>query len=178
MFATMLVLIMPFASGVQGLDEQLLRSFTHSVESYAALHREALESVPRELCGGPEEMESTRSLLGSEIRRLRPNAREGEIFTREVGTLIRRRVASAVRDAGWIPPDPEVGASGRPIRRVAEVNSAYSSYFGTHPWSVFRALPPLPEDLEYRFVGRDLVLIDVTANLVVDVLREAIGGEE
>ena len=178
MFATILVPIMLLTPGVQGRDEQVLRSFTQSVERYAALHREALESVPRELCGGPEEMESTRSLLDSEIRRLRPNAREGEIFTRDVGALIRTRVEAAVRAAGWVPPDPEVGASGRPIRRVAEVNSAYSSYFGTHPWSVFRALPPLPEDLEYRFVGRDLVLLDVTANLVVDVLREAIGGDQ
>ena len=178
MFATILVPIMLLTPGVQGRDEQVERSFNQSVESYAALHREALESVPRELCGGPEEMELTRSLLDAEIRRLRPNAREGEIFTRQVSTLIRRRVEAAVRDAGWVPPDPEVGASGRPIRRVAEVNAAYSLSFGTHPWSVFRALPPLPEELEYRFVGRDLVLIDVTANLVVDVLREAIGGED
>src|SRR5687767_2989755 len=103
MFATILVPIMLLTPGAQGPDEQVLRSFTQSVESYARLHREALESVPRELCGGPEEMESTRSLLDSEIRRLRPNAREGEIFTREVGTLIRRRVAAAVRAAGWVP---------------------------------------------------------------------------
>jgi hypothetical protein len=178
MFATILIPIMLLTPGVQGRDEQILRSFTQSVESYAALHREALESVPRELCGGPEEVELTRSLLDSEIRRLRPDAREGDIFTPEVGTLIRSRVQAAVRDAGWIPPDPETGAGGRPLRRVAEVNAAYTPYFGPHPWSVFRALPLLPEELEYRFVGRDLVLIDVTASLVVDVLREAIGGED
>ena len=177
MFATILVPIVLLIPGVQGRDEQVLRMFANSVESYARLHREALESVPRELCGGPEELELTRSLLDIEIRRLRPDAREGEIFTREVGTLIRSRVEAAVRNAGWIPPDPEIDGGGRPVRRVAEVNAVYP-YFGTHPWSVFRALPPLPEELEYRLVGRDLVLIDVTANLVVDVLREAIGGEE
>src|SRR5688572_18936009 len=150
MFAMILIPIMLLTPGVQGRDEQVLRSFTQSVESYATLHREALESVPRELCGGPEEMESTRSLLDSEIRRLRPDAREGEFFTREVGTLIRHRVEAAVRVTGWVPPDPEVDAGGRRIRRAAEVNATYSLYFGTHPWSVFRALPPLPEELEYR----------------------------
>ena len=178
MSATILVALMLLTPGVLEPDEQVLRSFTQSVERYAALHREALESVPRELCGGPEELELTRSLLDSEIRRLRPHAREGDIFTPEVARLMRRRVEAAVRNAGWIPPDPEIGADGRPIRRVAEVNAAYSPYFGPHPWSVFRALPPLPDELEYRFVGRDLVLIDVLANLVVDVLRQAIGGEE
>jgi hypothetical protein len=31
-------------------------------------------------------------------------------------------------------------------------------------------LPPLPAELEYRFVAGDLVLLDVDADLVVDVL--------
>ena len=35
-------------------------------------------------------------------------------------------------------------------------------------------LPALPEELQYRFVGRDLILLDVHANLVVDILRDAI----
>jgi hypothetical protein len=35
-------------------------------------------------------------------------------------------------------------------------------------------LPELPEELEYRFAGRDLVLIDIHAELVVDVLRRAL----
>jgi hypothetical protein len=32
-------------------------------------------------------------------------------------------------------------------------------------------LPLLPEDVDYRLVGRDLVLVDVRTNLVIDVLR-------
>jgi hypothetical protein len=36
------------------------------------------------------------------------------------------------------------------------------------------ALPGLPEELEYRFVGADLVLIDVPADLVVDILENAL----
>jgi hypothetical protein len=35
-------------------------------------------------------------------------------------------------------------------------------------------LPSLPEELEYRILGRDLVLLDVQARLVVDILRDAI----
>jgi hypothetical protein len=31
-------------------------------------------------------------------------------------------------------------------------------------------LPRLPEELEYRFVGRDLILRDVKANLIVDFI--------
>jgi hypothetical protein len=32
----------------------------------------------------------------------------------------------------------------------------------------------LPEELEYRFINRDLVLYDGHANLIVDFVRDAI----
>lgn len=39
---------------------------------------------------------------------------------------------------------------------------------------VIEALPPLPAELQYRIVGDDLVLIDVHASLVVDILPRAL----
>jgi hypothetical protein len=35
-------------------------------------------------------------------------------------------------------------------------------------------LPQLPKEVEYRFVGRDLILRDVAANLIVDFLPNAV----
>ena len=35
-------------------------------------------------------------------------------------------------------------------------------------------LPPLPTELQYRFVNRDLVLWDVRANLIVDYMKGAL----
>ena len=32
----------------------------------------------------------------------------------------------------------------------------------------------LPQELQYRFVGRDLVLVDTHADLVLDILRNAV----
>jgi hypothetical protein len=53
---------------------------------------------------------------------------------------------------------------------------------GAFPWAigsamfpcVTTALPPLPPELQYRVVGRDLVLIDLHANLIVDILPFAL----
>ena len=55
------------------------------------------------------------------------------------------------------------------------VNSTYpiSAPFSTVPPSVLMALPPLPKELEFRFVGRNLILRDTKANMIVDVLPEA-----
>jgi hypothetical protein len=42
------------------------------------------------------------------------------------------------------------------------------------PAVILEALPPLPEELQYRFVGPTLVLLDVHADLVVDILPNAL----
>jgi hypothetical protein len=53
---------------------------------------------------------------------------------------------------------------------------------GTFPWAlgtavfpcVIAALPPLSPELQYRFVGDALALIDVHASLIVDLLPRAL----
>ena len=42
------------------------------------------------------------------------------------------------------------------------------------PPSLLQQLPQLPRGLEYRFVGRTLIMRDVEANLIVDYLNEAL----
>jgi hypothetical protein len=39
---------------------------------------------------------------------------------------------------------------------------------------LLRKLPDLPPELEYRIVGRSLILRDVKANLIVDILRDVV----
>jgi hypothetical protein len=36
------------------------------------------------------------------------------------------------------------------------------------------ALPTLPQGLEFRFVGRNLILLDTEANLIVDFIPNAV----
>jgi hypothetical protein len=43
---------------------------------------------------------------------------------------------------------------------------------------VLNVLPALPPELQYRFLFRDLALIDVHANLIVDILPEALAATE
>jgi hypothetical protein len=42
------------------------------------------------------------------------------------------------------------------------------------PLCFLAVLPELPNFLQYRFVGRDLVLVDIEADLIVDVLPRAL----
>jgi hypothetical protein len=44
------------------------------------------------------------------------------------------------------------------------------------PTAIIQALPEVPWPLQYRFVSHDLVLLDVDAGLIVDILPDALGA--
>ncbi len=57
---------------------------------------------------------------------------------------------------------------------------------GDFPWrnatamfpAILEALPPLPQELLFRIIGRDLILIDVHASLIVDILPRVLATNE
>jgi hypothetical protein len=46
----------------------------------------------------------------------------------------------------------------------------------TVPPEVLQTLPRLSEDMEYRFIGRHLILLDSHAHVVADFIPDAIPG--
>jgi hypothetical protein len=44
----------------------------------------------------------------------------------------------------------------------------------TMPPGLLKVLPALPKELEYRIIGRDLVLRDVDASLIIDYVPNVI----
>jgi hypothetical protein len=56
------------------------------------------------------------------------------------------------------------------------VNAEYpeKAPLATLPPLILNRLQRLPEGLEYRFLGRDLILHDAKANLIVDFVHEAV----
>jgi hypothetical protein len=46
----------------------------------------------------------------------------------------------------------------------------------TMPPDILAALPQLPEELEYRFVGDRLILLDTKAHVIVDYVDDVLPG--
>jgi hypothetical protein len=62
-----------------------------------------------------------------------------------------------------------------PVQGQLRVNAPYPSVpLQSTPPSLLLNLPPLPSEVDYRLVGRALVLRDVQANLIVDFVPNAI----
>ena len=62
--------------------------------------------------------------------------------------------------------------------RAPVVNEPFSWALGNlMPAVVIEALPELPSELQYRLVAGALVLVDIHAGLVVDILRHALPAD-
>ena len=121
-----------------------------------------------------------REAMRQAIRDARPNARAGDLFTPRAAATIRRIVAETAAAQNVDPSDivrdlraERMHGAKRPV-----VNGGYDWRLGAWMWSaLLQTLPPLPADLQYRIVSDDLVLIDVRASLVVDILEHAMVGD-
>jgi hypothetical protein len=162
----------------QADDAAALKKFTMSVDGYLTLHRSIEKKLPalknkEEL---PEMIAAHQQALARKIREARPNAKPGDIFTREVREAFRHLIRSAFQD-----PKTTVAHSTVQQQRTVQavplkVNGVYPDAVAetTFPSGLLQKLPQLPEELAYRIVGRDLVLVDSKANLVVDLFHEAL----
>ena len=108
------------------------------------------------------------------------------IFTLPVAMVFRQEIARAlaerdgVADAG-VPTMRTlhrgvaingVGAFAHPAALEPFPSTALHEF----PRVLHDALPPLPTPLEYRLLGHDLVVRDKEADIIVGVLRDAVGS--
>jgi hypothetical protein len=145
--------------------------FQVAVDEYVELHRR-LERRWHPVWLAGEEMETAADELRRELRDAPLMAGAPRLFNAGVAGIFREKVGDALRKQGYNvealaePEDEEAGGGwGRPIPYE------WLDPRASRPlWPLPAVLPVLPLELEYRLVGRDLVLLDVEANMAVDVL--------
>jgi hypothetical protein len=163
---------------IQGPEGPNLDGFNRAVAAYVALHRDVERSVPPlEISPDAGKIRHAVDAMAAAMQRARPAARGGEIFDEDARLVLRAGIRTMLRGHGHDPAEilaAMVADEGEPEPPRPVVNGRFS-------WALqsfmlpcaLEALPALPDELQYRFVGRDLVLIDLHANLVVDVLPDA-----
>jgi hypothetical protein len=163
------------------VEDAVLDRFDTAVSAYASLHRRLERALPPEqMFDDPEDMYGAAEALRQALLDARPNVRQGNIFTAEVGSVIRQRLDASLAYHGYRSAEVLAAIRADRLPRTPDpaVNEEFPWGLGSTVWpSLLRALPPLPRELEYRFSNRDLVLLDTHANLVVDILDDALPEE-
>ena len=169
------------SSAQDGLaTEHAAQQFDERVASYVALRTRAAAAVPRlEVLPDAARIHEQVDMLAGSIRAARSAARLGDLFTRDVRLVLRADIRNALADAHIDAEDlmEELEADASPLSELppVEVNGPFPWVFGAAmPPLLLDRLPALPVEVQYRFIGRDLVLVDVEANLVVDILPDAL----
>ena len=154
------------------IEERTLAEFNADIDAYVTLHRRLARTLP------PSEMfDDEDPFFADELRRVlvaaRPGAGPGGFFTPQVAESFRQRIDLALAYTGG----SAIPYRHDPLRDTlrATVNEPLLIAPDPFAWSMLvRALPGIPLELEYVVWGRDLALVDVAANLVIDVLTDAV----
>lgn len=160
--------------------ETAVQEFNDDVADYLRLRQRAEAPVPDlSVTNDPKTLTHAVNRLSDRIRQARSTARRGDVFTPGVTREFRGRISRAMHDLRETPADLLAAiredTSGSKSKRGLVVNGTYKWAAGwAMPPEILQALPDLPDPLEYRFVNRNLLLVDVDADLIVDILPEAI----
>ncbi len=156
-------------------EYSVMSRFLTAVDAYVVEHHR-FEALSEGMMCLPQDTLDRMNALAEVPREARRSPREGDIFTADVADLFTQLLATTFAgdedSFGDAMADisreeliaPPIRVNERPPRGIG--HTLVPSFDG--------GLPPLPEELEYRLVGRQLVLVDVESNLVVDVIRDAL----
>jgi hypothetical protein len=151
-------------------ESQAVEAFQLRVKEYVALH-EKLEATLPHLARKhtPEQLVAHQHALGDLIKEARKDSKPGEFFTPGIKVLVKRILGVVV--AG--PDGKTVKASimdENPGLPSLVINERYpaSIPLSTMPPQVLKPLPELHGELEYRFIGRRLILLDTEADIILD----------
>jgi hypothetical protein len=151
-----------------------LKEFADRTHAYMALHAKVVGALPPfEPAATPDAMNRRRHALADALRAARRDAREGDIF----GTAAPQFRQVIRRDLRARDMDEALAALQEvPIAVVLHVNEDWpaDAARATVPPRLLKNLYPLPADLEYRFIDRHLVLVDIDAGMIVDIVRDVV----
>lgn len=151
-----------------------LAEFQKRIETYGQARDRATAGVPKlKETPTPADITSREQALAEALRQARASARPGDLFG-PAASVIRKIVRTDY--ARRAPAERQALLAEVPRVSRVLINTSYPSGLplATVPPVLLQELPRLPEILEYRFMGRALVLRDVSANLIVDLVDKAL----
>lgn len=160
-------------------NQDVTKEFQDRVNDYLDLRKQAQQAAPRlKDKATPEEIAKYRAVMAAAIAKARSGAKQSDIFSPQIAAHIRAVVRGHLRGRSGAGArekaqegNPEVEGSPEPV--VLKVNAIYpgSAPVSSVPPGLLQKLPELPDEVQYRFVGHHLILLDATANIIIAYMR-------
>jgi hypothetical protein len=156
-------------------DAKALAGFLERVNQYVELHQKLEDTLPHlSKESSPQEIDKHQRSLGQLIQDARKTAKPGDIFTPESQAAIKRLLGRVLGGADSEALKASI-MDENPGLPSLKVNERYPDTvpLSTIPPQVLQGLPKLPEEMEFRFIGNTLILMDVHAHIIVDFIPNA-----
>jgi hypothetical protein len=157
-------------------DKAAIESFEKQVKEYVQLRNKLKDDAPKlSKDSTPEQIHAYQKTLEQSLRTARNGAKRGDLFHPEAADYIRRTLKNEFQ-----------GKERRELREkifetetkgvVLRINHPYapSAEFSEMPAALLAKLPQLPKELRYRFVGRNMLLVDRDSNIIIDFMPAAL----
>jgi hypothetical protein len=163
------------ARQLSSADAEALADFKQRIDAYLRVHQmvEAkLPKLPKETT--PEVVDTHQRALEKGMREHRRGAARGALLTPGMRRIVRQVLSRVFSEPGGREMMATI-LDENPGPVALRVNGRYPDDvpLSTVPPQVLAALPKLPEELEYRFVGGRLILLDVHAHTIADYMDNA-----
>ena len=156
--------------------ERAIAAFQDRVKEYVKL-REGLEEKGPKLSkdATPEQIKAHQTAFTETVRTARAGAKRGAIFTPDIAEYLRmliKREFKGKERAKLRETILETETKGVSLR----VNHPYpeAKELTAIPPTLLLALPQLPKQIRYRFVGRHMLLMDRENYLIIDYVQDAL----
>ena len=163
-------------AGLSVKDRRLVVDFRERVKDYTKM-REAIELKMPKLAkeSTPEQIQAHKTEFEARVRAARAGAKRGELFTPGIAAFIRKTIKSEYKGRELVELRQavlEADNKGVPLR----VNYTYpeSKELVEMSPALLLKLPQLPKQVRYRFVGRNMLLVDRENGLIVDYMLNAL----
>jgi hypothetical protein len=157
------------------LSTPTFADFAERVDLYMKERARAEDAVPPlKETSDPAKVSGREKALADAIRTVRRGAEQGEVFSDAAAEEFRRIVKKDFDERSKV--DQTAVLKEVPMSVPPRVNDDYPTTMplATFPPSLLLNLPTLPDVLEYRFLGRHLILRDMKANLIVDYVPDCV----
>jgi hypothetical protein len=161
-------------SSIGSPDGSVVTEFNQRVSEYVALRKQLAGTLTKlSTKATPKDIDAHQRALLALVAKARADAKQGDMFVPAMQTYIRGLVRGVITG----PDGGRIKASlmdENPMGVKIAVNDRYPDTIplATMPSDILAALPKLPDELEYRFVGNRLVLLDTQAHLIVDFVTD------
>lgn len=156
------------------VDGLIVADFTARMAAYAELRKSLEEGLPKlKVTDNHSEIRRAEEALARRIRQAREGKRQGDIFTPDINAAFKKLLAAVVTP-GMCAAIFDDGPDGDDVSYRTNMSYPRDEPLSTVPPSILEALPSLPDDVQYRFIRRSLILYDTRPNLVLDRIPSAI----